>query len=59
MNRAVKIGIAGTCTALLALGGIGAYNVVQAMSSGPTGSGEKASAYRSMGVVSRTGFWIG
>ncbi|MFJ9543804.1 penicillin-binding transpeptidase domain-containing protein [Streptomyces sp. NPDC101225] len=39
MNRAVKIGIAGTSTALLTVGGIGAYNVVQAMSSGTTGSG--------------------
>jgi hypothetical protein len=44
MNRAVKIGIAGTSTALLVLGGIGAYNVVQAMSSGTTGSGETKAA---------------
>ncbi|MCX4854975.1 penicillin-binding transpeptidase domain-containing protein [Streptomyces canus] len=43
MNRAVKIGIAGTSTALLVLGGIGAYNVVQAMT-GTAGSGEPKSA---------------
>ncbi|MFG2797889.1 penicillin-binding transpeptidase domain-containing protein [Streptomyces pseudovenezuelae] len=40
MNRAVKIGIASTGSALLVLGGIGAYNVVQAMSPGATGSAE-------------------
>nr|WSZ18831.1 penicillin-binding transpeptidase domain-containing protein [Streptomyces canus] len=43
MNRAVKIGIAGTSTALLVLGGIGAYNVVQAMT-GTAGSGEPKAA---------------
>ncbi|MFJ9562741.1 penicillin-binding transpeptidase domain-containing protein [Streptomyces fuscichromogenes] len=45
MNRAVKIGIAGTATALLVLGGIGAYNVVQAMSSGSAGSAEPKIAH--------------
>ncbi|MEU9396409.1 penicillin-binding transpeptidase domain-containing protein [Streptomyces sp. NPDC048324] len=44
MKRAVKIGIAGTSTALLVLGGIGAYNVVQAMSSGTTGNGDPEAA---------------
>ncbi|MFE7856939.1 penicillin-binding transpeptidase domain-containing protein [Streptomyces sp. NPDC057403] len=44
MNRAVKIGLAGTSTALLALGGIGAYNVVQAMSSGAAGKGDPVAA---------------
>ncbi|MHC3475560.1 penicillin-binding transpeptidase domain-containing protein [Streptomyces sp. 7R007] len=44
MNRAVKIGIASTSTALLVLGGVGAYNVVQAMSAGTTGNGEPAAA---------------
>ncbi|MFF8866168.1 penicillin-binding transpeptidase domain-containing protein [Streptomyces sp. NPDC015139] len=33
MNRAVKIGLAGTCTALLVLGGIGTYNIVHSLSS--------------------------
>ncbi|MEU6772366.1 penicillin-binding transpeptidase domain-containing protein [Streptomyces sp. NPDC046759] len=37
MNRAVKIGLAGTCTALLALGGIGTYNIVHGLTSGSTG----------------------
>ncbi|QHA08753.1 penicillin-binding protein [Streptomyces broussonetiae] len=37
MNRAVKIGLAGTCTALLALGGIGTYNLVQGLTSGSAG----------------------
>ncbi|NEA98091.1 penicillin-binding transpeptidase domain-containing protein [Streptomyces sp. SID13726] len=45
MNRGVKIGIAGTGAALLVVGGIGAYNVVQAMSSGPTGSVEPKMAH--------------
>ncbi|MEU9247541.1 penicillin-binding transpeptidase domain-containing protein [Streptomyces sp. NPDC048385] len=44
MNRGVKIGIASSCTALLVLGGIGAYNIVQAMSPGTTGSGETKAA---------------
>ncbi|MEU6148101.1 penicillin-binding transpeptidase domain-containing protein [Streptomyces sp. NPDC047081] len=53
MNRAVKIGIAGTGTALLVLGGVGAYNVVQAMSSGTTGSdGAKAARTFDPGAVS-------
>ncbi|MGW4565254.1 penicillin-binding transpeptidase domain-containing protein [Streptomyces sp. NPDC004561] len=33
MNRAVKIGLAGTCTALLVTGGIGTYNLVHALAS--------------------------
>ncbi|MFR0355608.1 penicillin-binding transpeptidase domain-containing protein [Streptomyces sediminimaris] len=45
MNRAVKIGIAGTGTALLVLGGLGTYNVVQAMSSGTTGDGGPEAAH--------------
>ncbi|MFJ4790854.1 penicillin-binding transpeptidase domain-containing protein [Streptomyces sp. NPDC088794] len=44
MNRAVKIGIAGTTTALLVFGGIGAYNIVQAFSPGTTGSDEAKAA---------------
>ncbi|MEU9154984.1 penicillin-binding transpeptidase domain-containing protein [Streptomyces sp. NPDC048417] len=44
MKRAAKIGIAGTCTALVVLGGIGAYNVVQAMSSGTAQNGETKAA---------------
>ncbi|MFI0805982.1 penicillin-binding transpeptidase domain-containing protein [Streptomyces echinatus] len=39
MNRAVKIGLAGTCTALLVLGGIGTYNIVHGLVSGSTGDG--------------------
>ncbi|MEU6282774.1 penicillin-binding transpeptidase domain-containing protein [Streptomyces sp. NPDC047028] len=38
MNKAVKIGLAGACTALLVTGGIGAYNVVHGLTSGDTGS---------------------
>ncbi|MFI9251968.1 penicillin-binding transpeptidase domain-containing protein [Streptomyces sp. NPDC053069] len=37
MNRAVKIGLAGTCTALLALGGIATYNIVHGLTSGSAG----------------------
>ncbi|AOR30084.1 penicillin-binding protein [Streptomyces fodineus] len=37
MNRAVKIGLAGTCTALLALGGIGTYNILHSLASGSAG----------------------
>ncbi|MER6028754.1 penicillin-binding transpeptidase domain-containing protein [Streptomyces sp. NPDC001851] len=37
MNRAVKIGLAGTCTALLALGGIGTYNLLHGLTSGSAG----------------------
>ncbi|MGQ4388727.1 NTF2-like N-terminal transpeptidase domain-containing protein, partial [Streptomyces sp. SAS_270] len=44
MNRAVKIGIAGTSTALLVVGGIGAYSVVQALSNGTTDSSEPKAA---------------
>ncbi|WP_251092141.1 penicillin-binding transpeptidase domain-containing protein [Streptomyces sp. Caat 7-52] len=39
MNRAVKIGLAGTCTALLVLGGIGTYNIVHGLTSGSAGDG--------------------
>ncbi|MGV4980894.1 penicillin-binding transpeptidase domain-containing protein [Streptomyces sp. NRAIS4] len=39
MNRAVKIGLAGTCTALLALGGIGTYNILHSLASGSAGDG--------------------
>ncbi|WEO93554.1 penicillin-binding transpeptidase domain-containing protein [Streptomyces sp. FXJ1.172] len=42
MNRAVKIGLAGTCTALLALGGIGTYNLVQGLTSGSAGDAKPA-----------------
>jgi hypothetical protein len=45
MNRAAKIGIAGTCTALLVLGGIGTYNVVQALSSGTADGGDPKAAH--------------
>ncbi|MEU9169682.1 penicillin-binding transpeptidase domain-containing protein [Streptomyces sp. NPDC048420] len=37
MNRAVKVGMAGTCTAVLVLGGYGAYNIVHGLASGPAG----------------------
>ncbi|MEU2356334.1 penicillin-binding transpeptidase domain-containing protein [Streptomyces misionensis] len=37
MNRAVKIGIAGTCTALLVAGGIGTYNLVHGLTGGTAG----------------------
>ncbi|MER6470897.1 penicillin-binding transpeptidase domain-containing protein [Streptomyces collinus] len=37
MNRAVKIGLAGTCTALLVVGGIGTYNLVHGLTSGSAG----------------------
>jgi hypothetical protein len=40
MNKAAKVGIAGTCTALFVLGGFGAYNIVQGLSSGATGDGQ-------------------
>jgi hypothetical protein len=33
MNRAVKIGLAGTCTALLVMGGIGTYNLLHGLTS--------------------------
>ncbi|WP_327370721.1 hypothetical protein [Streptomyces sp. NBC_01217] len=39
MNKAVKVGIAGTGTALLVLGGFGAYNLAHGLSSGGTGGG--------------------
>ncbi|MFJ5030409.1 penicillin-binding transpeptidase domain-containing protein [Streptomyces sp. NPDC088560] len=37
MNRAVKFGLAGTCTALLALGGLGTYNLLNGLTSGSAG----------------------
>ena len=37
MNRAVKIGIAGTSTALLVLGGIGTYNLLHGLTGGTAG----------------------
>ncbi|MGW7542582.1 penicillin-binding transpeptidase domain-containing protein [Streptomyces sp. NPDC054770] len=40
MKRAVKIGMVGACTALAVVGGIGAYNVVQSLSSGSARNGE-------------------
>ncbi|WP_369362436.1 penicillin-binding transpeptidase domain-containing protein [Streptomyces sp. CG4] len=44
MNRAVKIGLAGTCTALLALGGIGTYNIVHGLASGSASEGTSQDA---------------
>ncbi|MEU9477926.1 penicillin-binding transpeptidase domain-containing protein [Streptomyces sp. NPDC048191] len=44
MNRAVKIGLAGTCTALLALGGIGTYNILHSLTSGSVGDGSSQGA---------------
>ncbi|MEU8837316.1 penicillin-binding transpeptidase domain-containing protein [Streptomyces sp900116325] len=43
MNTGVKAGIAGAGTALLVLGGFGAYNIVHGLASGTTG-GSQASA---------------
>ncbi|TWV55879.1 penicillin-binding protein [Streptomyces misionensis] len=37
MNRAVKIGIAGTCTALLVAGGLGTYNLLHGLTGGTAG----------------------
>ncbi|MYS88693.1 MULTISPECIES: penicillin-binding transpeptidase domain-containing protein [Streptomyces] len=37
MNRVAKIGLAGTCTALVVVCGIGAYNMVHALTSGSGG----------------------
>jgi hypothetical protein len=45
MNRAVKIGLAGTCTALLVTGGVGAYNIVHGLTSGAA-SGTRPGAGR-------------
>ncbi|MFJ3307370.1 penicillin-binding transpeptidase domain-containing protein [Streptomyces sp. NPDC086549] len=39
MNRPVKLGIAGTCTALLVVGGIGIYNVVHGLTAGASQDG--------------------
>ncbi|MFF7191969.1 penicillin-binding transpeptidase domain-containing protein [Streptomyces sp. NPDC008222] len=44
MHRAVKIGLAGICTALLALGGIGTYNIVHSLPSGSAGDGDSQNA---------------
>ncbi|MEU2926694.1 penicillin-binding transpeptidase domain-containing protein [Streptomyces sp. NPDC007251] len=44
MNRAVKIGLAGTCTALLALGGIGTYHIVHGLTSGSADGGDSQDA---------------
>lgn len=44
MNRAAKIGLAGTCTALVVVGGIGAYNMVHALTSGPAGDAQTKAA---------------
>ncbi|MEU6068723.1 penicillin-binding transpeptidase domain-containing protein [Streptomyces sp. NPDC047082] len=40
MNRPVKLGIAGTCTALLVVGGIGIYNVVHTLTAGTSQDGQ-------------------
>ncbi|WP_191873934.1 penicillin-binding transpeptidase domain-containing protein [Streptomyces filipinensis] len=44
MNRPVKLGIAGTCTALLVAGGIGTYNLVRGLTGGATGDGRPDTA---------------
>ncbi|MBX9394217.1 penicillin-binding protein [Streptomyces sp. TRM72054] len=44
MNRAAKIGLAGTCTALVVVGGIGAYNIVHALTAGPAGDAQTKAA---------------
>ncbi|MEW2625460.1 penicillin-binding transpeptidase domain-containing protein [Streptomyces sp. NPDC048106] len=45
MNRAVKIGIAGTSTALLVLGGIGAYNLLHGLNGGTSGDRTQAAGF--------------
>ncbi|MDQ0763902.1 penicillin-binding transpeptidase domain-containing protein [Streptomyces canus] len=45
MNRAAKVGIAGTCTALLVLGGYGAYNIVHGLTSESTGDVQTKAAH--------------
>ncbi|MET7731875.1 penicillin-binding transpeptidase domain-containing protein [Streptomyces sp. NPDC005402] len=45
MNRAAKVGIAGTCTALLVLGGYGAYNIAQSLASGATDDAQTKAAH--------------
>ncbi|PAZ15972.1 penicillin-binding protein [Streptomyces sp. SA15] len=40
MNRAGKIGLASTCAALVVVGGIGAYNIVHGLTSGPAGDAQ-------------------
>jgi Penicillin binding protein transpeptidase domain/NTF2-like N-terminal transpeptidase domain len=52
MNNAVKVGIAGTGTALLVLGGFGAYNVVHGLSSGAAGGGKAAPSFDPAAVSS-------
>ncbi|WP_330459012.1 penicillin-binding transpeptidase domain-containing protein [Streptomyces sp. NBC_00820] len=52
MNRAVKIGLAGTCTALLVLGGIGTYNIVHGLTSTGDGSSDAARTFGAAGVSS-------
>ncbi|AMW13809.1 penicillin-binding protein [Streptomyces qaidamensis] len=44
MNKAAKIGLAGTCTALVVVGGIGAYNVVHALTTGSAGDARTKAA---------------
>ncbi|MBC9730837.1 penicillin-binding transpeptidase domain-containing protein [Streptomyces sp. TRM68367] len=44
MNRAGKIGLASTCAALVVVGGIGAYNFVHALTSGPAGDAQAKAA---------------
>ncbi|MFF7969716.1 penicillin-binding transpeptidase domain-containing protein [Streptomyces sp. NPDC007905] len=39
MNRPVKLGLAGACTALLVVGGIGTYNVVHGLTAGASQDG--------------------
>ncbi|MCF0076386.1 hypothetical protein [Streptomyces lomondensis] len=45
MNRAAKVGIAGTCTALLVLGGYGADNIVHGLRSEATGDVQTKAAH--------------
>ncbi|MFJ8591145.1 penicillin-binding transpeptidase domain-containing protein [Streptomyces sp. NPDC093598] len=45
MNRAAKVGTVGTCTALLVLGGYGAYNIVHGLTSGAMGNAQTKAAH--------------
>ncbi|MDO0930401.1 penicillin-binding transpeptidase domain-containing protein [Streptomyces sp. DG2A-72] len=55
MNRAGKIGLASASAALVVVGGIGAYNIVHALTSGPTGDAQaKAARTFDPSAVSRT-----
>ncbi|MFJ3234271.1 penicillin-binding transpeptidase domain-containing protein [Streptomyces sp. NPDC086787] len=45
MKRPVKLGIAGASTALLALGGIGTYNLVHTLTSGASSDGKSGAAH--------------